>query len=36
VQDVAAQAYLQDSGIGQHVGDALLTALKKKLKIAAL
>jgi len=36
VQDVAKHARLQDGGIGQHVGDVLLAALKKKFKTAVI
>jgi hypothetical protein len=36
VQDVAEHSLLRDAGIGQHVGDALLAALKKKLKTAVV
>lgn len=36
VADVAKQARHQDKGIGRSVGDALLAALKKKLKTAVI
>jgi hypothetical protein len=36
VADVARHAHLQEQGLGGPVGDVLLTALKKKLKVAVL
>ena len=36
VADVTRYAHLQEKGIGQHVGDALIAALKKKLKTAVI
>ena len=36
VGDVAKHALLRETGIGSHVGDALLAALKEKLKTAVI
>jgi hypothetical protein len=36
VHDVTKFSHLGTRGVGQYVGDALLAALKKKLKIAVV